>query len=171
MYVNVPLENGLLPDRYGKFAPDDCKRDGHPIVSFPIEIARVPMNTRSLALVFIDFDAIPVGGFCWIHWLACNIDPNTKLIPENASQDGSIAMVQGSNSSWSPMTGGTRGDVKAMCYTGPYPPDKTHIYTLDVYALDCMLDLPEGYYLSDFRKAIRGHVLEKVEVEFPSRAD
>ncbi len=170
MNVSVSLENGLLPDRFGKYAPDDCKRNGHPCVSFPIEIEGVPAEAKTLALVFIDFDAIPVGGFCWIHWLAANIDPATTLVPENASRSGAVSMVQGANSSWSPMAGGHRGDPSANFYTGPYPPDKTHVYTLDVYALNCELPLAEGYYLSDFRRAIRGHVLAKAQCEFPSRA-
>ena len=52
----------------------------------------------------------------------------------------------------------------------PQPPDKTHVYTLVVYALDCKLGLSEGYYLNEFRRAIEGHVLAKSVVELPSRA-
>ena len=55
-------------------------------------------------------------------------------------------------------------------YCGPQPPDKTHVYTLVVYALDCKLGLSEGYYLNEFRRAIEGHVLAKSVVELPSRA-
>ena len=171
MKISVPLtEQGLLPDRYGKFAPDDCKRNGHPFVSFPIEIDDVPPTARSLALVFVDYDAIPVGGFCWIHWLACNIDPSTTEIPDNASALQSIPMVQGSNSDYSPMVNAPKTPEVVHRYAGPYPPDKTHWYTLTVYALDTVLDLPEGYFWSDFRRAIRGHVIDSAELEIPSRA-
>ena len=45
-----------------------------------------------------------------------------------------------------------------------------HDYTLTVYALDCELDLAEGYYLNEFRRAIRGHVLAEASLELPSRA-
>ena len=55
-------------------------------------------------------------------------------------------------------------------YAGPCPPDATHDYTLAVYALDCELDLAEGYFLNEFRRAIRGHVLAKATLELPSRA-
>ena len=55
-------------------------------------------------------------------------------------------------------------------YCGPQPPDKTHFYTLAVYALDTKLDLPEGYYLNEFRRAIDGHVLAKATFEIPSRS-
>ena len=45
-----------------------------------------------------------------------------------------------------------------------------HDYTLTVYALDCVLDLEEGYYLNEFRRAARGHVLATSTLELPSRA-
>ena len=170
MKISVPLEDGMLPDRFGKFAPDDCKIDGHPNVSFPIEIEDVPEGTKSIALDFVDYDAIPVGGFCWIHWLACDIAPDTTLIPENASAEESIDMVQGSNSAWSPMLGRPNDPKLTKRYTGPYPPDKTHEYTLKVYALDKKLDLEEGFYLNELRKAMKGHVIERAELEIPSRA-
>lgn len=107
MKVSVALEAGLLPDRFGKFAPDTDRLEGFPVRSFPIEIADVPKDAASLAVVFIDFDAIPVGGFCWIHWLACNFAPTTTLIPENASATEAIPCVQGANSNWSPMAHGS----------------------------------------------------------------
>ena len=70
MRIFVELDNGLLPDRFGKHAPEAYQLDGHPVRSFPIEIADVPEGARSLALTFLDYDAVPVGGFCWIHWRA-----------------------------------------------------------------------------------------------------
>ena len=170
MKVSVPLQDGLLPDKYGKFAPEDCTLDGHPNVSFPITIEEVPRETVSLAIEFVDYDAIPVGGFCWIHWLACDIEPDTVLIPEDASAQESIAMIQGSNSAWSRMAGGNTDPKLIHRYTGPYPPDKTHVYSLKVYALDTKLELEPGYYLNEFRKAIKGHVITRAEIEFPSRA-
>ncbi|MCD8316620.1 MAG: YbhB/YbcL family Raf kinase inhibitor-like protein [Eggerthellaceae bacterium] len=170
MIISVPLINGLLPDRYGKYAPNDCKIDGHPCVSFPIEISDVPEGTESLALTLTDYDSIPVCGFTWIHWLACNIDPKTKLIPQNVSQSLEVEMTQGANSNWSPLGGGLTNPRAIYRYTGPCPPDKTHYYTLEMYALDKKLDLPEGYYQNEFRRAIRDHVLDSVYIDIPSRA-
>ena len=171
MRITVQLDDGMLPDKYGKFAPEDCKLDGHPNVSFPIEIDDVPEGTKSLALEFVDYDAIPVGGFCWIHWLACDIDPATSLIPENASAEQSIEMVQGCNSLWSRMAGSNTDPRLIHRYTGPYPPDKTHSYTLKVYALDARLDLEEGFYLNELRDAVKEHAIDRDELEIPSRAD
>ena len=170
MRVTVELENGLLPDRFGKYAPEEYTGEGNPVRSFPFEVVDVPEGARSLALAFVDWDAIPVGGFCWIHWLACNIAPDATRIPDNASASWAVPCVQGSNSNWSPLAGASSNPQVTQRYSGPYPPDKTHVYTLTVYALDCELGLPEGYYLNEFRRAIRGHVLARASVELPSRA-
>ena len=70
MQVSVPLENGLLADEYGKYAPASAMLADHPIKSFPISISDAPAATKSFALVFVDFDSTPVCGFTWIHWLA-----------------------------------------------------------------------------------------------------
>ena len=98
MRIKVELEDGMLPDRFGKHAPAEYQIDGHAVRSFPIEIEDVPEGARTLALALVDFDAVPVGGFCWIHWLACNFPADTRLIPENASASGEVPCVQGSNS-------------------------------------------------------------------------
>ena len=111
-----------------------------------------------------------MGGFCWIHWIACNFPADTALIPENASASGAVPCVQGSNSDFSPLAGGHTDPRIIHRYAGPYPPDGTHDYTLTVYALDCVLDLEEGYYLNEFRRAARGHVLATSTLELPSRA-
>lgn len=170
MQIHVALENGLLADKFGKYAPEQDRLEGFPVRSFPIEIEGVPQGAQSLAIAFIDYDAIPVGGFCWIHWTACDVPPDTTVIPEDASRTGAVPMVQGRNSNWSPMAHGSANSHVHSRYCGPQPPDATHAYTLNVYALDCELDLPEGFYLNELRRAMRGHVLDHASVELPSRA-
>ena len=170
MKISVPLEKGMLPDKYGKHAPAEHQIEGHPAVSFPLSVEDVPDTAKSLALTFVDFDAFPVGGFCWIHWLACNFPPDIRTIPEHASASGAVPCIQGSNSDWSPLAGGWTDPRIIHRYAGPYPPDKDHAYTLTVYALDIELELEEGYYLNEFRRAIQGHVLEKAVLEVTSRA-
>jgi len=170
MKIHVELENGLLPDRFGKFAPAELQPNGHPNRSFPIQIADIPAGTQSLALTFVDYDAIPVGGFCWIHWTACNIAPDTTLIPENNSITQEVPMAQGTNSDFSPLAGSWTDPAITQRYAGPYPPDATHDYTITVFALDTMLDLQEGFYLNQLRKAMRGHILAQAELELPSRS-
>lgn len=102
MKVHVEVDGGLLADRFGKYAPEPDRLEGFPVRSFPIEINDVPQEARTLALAFIDYDAIPVGGFCWIHWTACNLPATTTLIPEDASRTGAVDMVQGRNSNCRP---------------------------------------------------------------------
>ena len=170
MKINVQLdENGYLPDKYAKYAPAELKKaQDDPICSFPIEIADVPAGAKSLALTFIDYDSIQVSRFAWIHWIACNIAPGTKLIPENASLSGEIPIVQGANSYGSFFVGETDPNF-IFRYVGPKPPDTDHDYTLVVYALDTELDFKEGYFLNNFYKAIRGHVVESVKLEIKAR--
>lgn len=158
MKIEVMLENGLLPDRYAKYS--EITAGGVPSVSFPVKIAGVPDNAKTLALTFVDFDSIPVCGFAWTHWLAADIPADIIEIPENASQDRAFGMVQGRNS--------FSGAVSCR-YGGPMPPDKTHNYTLTVFALDCALELAEGFSLDELNSAMSGHVLEKAEIILPAR--
>lgn len=170
MYAEVELEGGMLPDRFGKYAKEDDKLDGRPVRSFPIHINEVPQQAVSLALTFVDWDAIPVTGFCWIHWTACNIAADTTLIPENASVSSDLSWVQGANSNWSALAGNLRDPQLIYRYSGPRPPDRPHLYTLTLFALDTMLDLEEGYYLNDFRHAALGHILTRCSLEILSRS-
>lgn len=170
MHISVPLtKEGLLADQYGKFAPASDMLADHPVRSFPIEIADVPAGTESLALTFVDFDSTPVCGFTWIHWLAANFPANTTLIGDDASRKDGHGFVQGKNSNAGRLVNGDPAIAKG--YVGPQPPDQIHDYTLTVYALDTTLDLNEGYWLNEFRHAAKGHVLEKVSLELPSRAN
>lgn len=160
MKIDVTLENGLLPDKYAKFS--DITIDGVPSVSFPIRIGGVPDGAKSLAVMFVDFDSLPVCGFAWTHWTAANIPADISEIPENASQDQAFGMVQGKNH--------FSGAVSCR-YGGPTPPDKTHNYTLTVFALDCELELDEGFGLVELLEKAHDHVLEKSELILPARSN
>lgn len=166
MKVSVPLTNGFLPDKYAKYAPNDAKENGQPIVSFPVHFSDVPSNTRSLALIMIDHDSIPVCGFTWIHWVVANIPTNMADLPEDASRNLKDQLVQGKNSLASQFVNGQPNTG----YTGPTPPDKDHDYTLVAYALDEMLPLKQGFWLNEFLHASEGHVLTKQKIIVPSRA-
>lgn len=170
MKISVPLENGFLPDKYGKYAPMNEQRYDHAICSFPIKIEDVPEKTQTLALEFIDYDSVPVCGFVWIHWLMCEIEPGITLIPENASQEPQPEWRQGFNSTFSDLDDVDNDLTVAQAYIGPRPPDMDHTYTLRIYALDSHLDLSEGYFLNQFHWAIQGHVIETAEVNILSRS-
>lgn len=166
MKITIPTKDGYLPDKYSKYS--DVKLNGNPILSFPVEFSDVPENAKSLALVFVDFDSIPVCGFAWIHWLAANIAPDTVTLAEDASRKA-VGMVQGSNSCASPFVG--ERDKNVTCrYIGPTPPDKDHIYRVTAYALDRMLDLRDGFFLNEMLRKMDGHIIEKALVEFTGRA-
>ncbi|WP_412989595.1 YbhB/YbcL family Raf kinase inhibitor-like protein [Pediococcus siamensis] len=170
MQISVPMENGLLLDKYGKYAPKTAIYNDNPAVSFPITIQDVPEKAKTIALTLVDFDSVPVCGFAWIHWTAVNIPADsTIVIPEDASQKGSIAMVQGNNSTAGPLVGQT-DPLTTRHYVGPTPPDKTHEYWLTIYALDTELNLSEGFWLNEFYHAAKGHILEKQRLTIPSRA-
>lgn len=124
-------------------------------------IGNVPGGAKTLALTFVDFDSTPLCGFAWIHWLAANIPADVSEIPENAIQDEAFGMVQES----AHFSGGLH-----CRYGGPMPPDKTHNYTLTAYALDCVLELAEGFSLEELNGKMSGHILEKAEVILPSRS-
>ncbi|WP_203623979.1 MULTISPECIES: YbhB/YbcL family Raf kinase inhibitor-like protein [unclassified Lacticaseibacillus] len=168
MKVTVPTINGYLADRYGKYAVESDKHQGTPTRSFPITISEAPAGTQSFALWLIDYDAVPVSGFPWIHWTAANIPAGTTLIPDDASHQGTLKMVQGHNSTSGHLVGST-DPVTATGYVGPQPPNADHAYTLTVFALDTTLALQNGYWLSDLRHAMQGHILAQVSQDLWSR--
>ena len=157
--IEVKLENGLLPDKYGKYS--GVKIGGEPCLSFPITIEDIPAGAKTLALTFIDYDSAPLCGFAWKHWLAANIPADISEIPENASQNGAFGMVQGKTD--------FRGALQYR-YGGPMPPDKTHNYTLTLFALDCESPLTEGFTLDELEATMSGHILGTAEAVLPSRS-
>lgn len=165
MKLSVELERGLLPDKYGKFAGEEYREFDAPVVNFPINITEIPAGTKTLSVSLIDYDAVPVGGFPWIHWLAANLP--AESVPEDLAH-GSIAYTKGTNSLWSKVKD---NPALTQAYIGPMPPDKTHNYTLSVFALDTELDLADGFFLNDLRNASVGHVLEVALLDLPSRAN
>ncbi len=166
MKITVPLENNFLPDKFTKHADESHKLHNIPITSFPISIDEAPQNTKSYALTFLDYDAVPVAGFPWIHWIAANIPSRATLIPENNSQSPIIQMTQGNNSTAGKYISNTDERTKAR-YFGPTPPDGTHTYELTVYALDTNLDLTDGFWLNDLRNQMQGHILAQTKISLP----
>lgn len=168
MQLSVPLENGYLADKYGKYASGADVVAGYPKTSFPITIEDAPAGTQSFALWLIDFDAVPVSGFPWIHWVAANIPGDTVLIPENASRSGVLPMIQGNNSAAGHMVNNQDTAIN-QGYIGPQPPNGDHAYTLTVFALDATLPLQNGFWLNDSRHAMAGHILAQAHLDLLSR--
>ncbi|HUC31260.1 MAG TPA: YbhB/YbcL family Raf kinase inhibitor-like protein [Candidatus Paceibacterota bacterium] len=111
-------------------------------------IQNVPAEAQSLALILHDPDAPSPGGFT--HWTVWNIDPGTTLIKDESIPPSS---VEGSN------------DAKKVGYFGPCPPSGApHHYRFQLYALDAILDLPEGAPVAVLRAEIDKHIITMAEL-------
>jgi Raf kinase inhibitor-like YbhB/YbcL family protein len=125
--------------------------------SFPLAWSEGPIGTRSYAVLVEDPDA-PGARTPFCHWLVWNIPARmTHLragIPSRARLDDPAGAVQGATS-----TG-------AVGYYGPRPPagDPAHHYHVEVFALDSVLDLPDGADREELVSAIGGHVLASGEL-------
>lgn len=147
--------DGIIEERFGKRGP--CNEWGMPTYSIPLTIEDAPEGTKSFAVVIEDKDAFPVsGGFSWIHWAAANI--RTTFLEENASQT-TTDFVQGVNS-WISMQGGSHPAEECCYYGGMTPSDAPHIYEIQVYALDKVLDLKNEFHLNQLFRQMYGHVLD-----------
>ncbi|MFB3884997.1 MAG: YbhB/YbcL family Raf kinase inhibitor-like protein [Thermodesulfobacteriota bacterium] len=124
--------NGGIP---GKYTCDGAN------INPPLRIENVPLQAKSLVLIFDDIDA-PGGSY--VHWILWNIDPTTREIKEDSVPEGA---VQGTN------------DFKKQNYGGPCPPTRPHRYAFKVYALDTPLGLSAASKKADLEKAMKGHVI------------
>ncbi|HVZ56337.1 MAG TPA: YbhB/YbcL family Raf kinase inhibitor-like protein [Chitinophagaceae bacterium] len=123
-------EGGAIPVKY------TC--DGENI-SPPLDIAGIPAEALSLAIIVEDPDA---PGGTWNHWLAWNL-PVTHHLRENR-----IHGEEGLNS------------FQQVGYGGPCPPPgKPHRYQFKVYALDQVLDLKPRIGTVELERAMAGHIL------------
>jgi Raf kinase inhibitor-like YbhB/YbcL family protein len=110
----------------------------------------LPENTKSLALIVDDPDA-PNGTF--VHWVAWNIDPSLKSLPQNTPPQASATVLsQGINSYNNPG------------YAGPCPPSGEHRYFFKLYAVDTKLELSAPTKKDDLLKALAGHILSEGEL-------
>lgn len=142
MKISSPaFQNGeTIPQKYGR----DFEN-----INPPLRFEDVPEGAASLVLTMDDPDVPEAVGIpVWDHWVVFNIPPNIRGIPEHWSVEG----VRGK---------GTRGELE---YGGPRPPDKEHRYFFTLYAIDAILDLPEGATKAECIDAMLGHVLEKAEL-------
>src|SRR5581483_6277986 len=85
-----------------------------------LDIAGIPKDAKSLAIIMEDPDA-PGGRF--IHWIAWNIAVGSHIKEAH------------------PMEGEGLNDFRMLGYRGPCPSYGTHHYVLNVYALDTLLEL------------------------------
>jgi len=114
----------------------------------PLKIKAIPQNTKSLALIMDDPDAISAVGKIWVHWVIWNIEPTTE-IKEDSIPTGAIE---------------GKTDFGKIGYGGPAPPDKEHTYIFKLYALDNKLNLHEGASKIDVEKSMKNHILAEAKL-------
>lgn len=163
MKIKVDFNKNELPKKYSKYANKKEMLNGNPIVSFPFKIVDIPTEAKYLSFTLIDYDAIPVCGFSWIHWTVANIDASFSNIPENYSQDDKYKKTQGTNSFASVLVNESNPKIIHR-YVGPTPPDKDHNYTLTVYALNDVIDIDEGFYLNDLYSKMEEKIIEQASI-------
>lgn len=130
----------MIPKKYGRDFDN---------VNPPLMIDDVPEGTVSLVLIMENPDVPEAAGVpVWDHWVVFNIPLEIREISEAWMPVG----VRGK---------GTRGELE---YGGPRPPDREHRYFFLLYALDTLLELPEGSLTFEVLQAMQGHVLEKAEL-------
>jgi Raf kinase inhibitor-like YbhB/YbcL family protein len=128
---------GMIPSKYTCDGAD---------VNPPLSFTNIPEKSKSLALIVDDPDA-PMG--TWVHWVAWNIGPGTKEIPERSVPKGAL---QGTN------------DFRKQGYGGPCPPSGTHRYFFKLYALDAPLPLQAGATKAQLEQAMKGHIIAQAEL-------
>ena len=130
------LPNQPIPKKYS------YKSDN---ISPNLKITDLPPNTKSLALIMDDPDA-PHGTY--VHWVTWNIPPDTHELA-----DGIVLSKKGLN------------HYGNLGYDGPCPPPgKSHRYYFKVYALNTLLELPEGSSKEELEKAMTGHIIKQAEL-------
>jgi len=138
---STSFKNGQeIPRKYG------YKQDN---VNPPLVIKDVPSETKSLALIMDDPDAMKAVGRLWVHWLVWNINPKTSQIKENSTPENSI---QG------------KTDFGEIAYGGPAPPDKEHLYIFNLYALDSEINLKKGATKEKLEEAMKNHIISEAKL-------
>src|SRR5690349_3581895 len=123
--------------------PIDYTCDGKE-VSPQLTWSAPPEGTKSISIVVDDPDA-PSATFT--HWLVYGLPPDATSLAEGVDPTTLGAKI-GMN------------DFEAVRYGGPCPPKmQIHRYRFQIYALDAMLDLPDGVDRARLDTAMNGHVL------------
>lgn len=118
-------------------------------ISPSLTIKQIPTQTKSLALIMDDPDAMGAVGKLWVHWLVWNIDPKDPEIMEGSIPKGAVE--------------GTT-DFGQVGYGGPAPPDKRHTYIFKLYALNIRLDLKKGATKKQLEAAMENHIIAQTSL-------
>ena len=142
------VQDGIFADKYGKRGTQF--KASMPTFSFGFRLQDIPLGTVSFAFVLDDPDSIAPMGFKWIPWLGANLCKDG--IEDNESIHATT-FIQGKNS-WG-----------QNMYGGMAPPDRPHNYVFRVFALDCLLNLKNGFTFEDLKRESSGHILDSAFIE------
>lgn len=131
-------EGEEIPDRYA------CKGVN---VSPPLEWSSVS-DAVKYAIICEDPDATHGT---WTHWVIFNIPGELQSVDEwimerEITENGA---KQGLN------------DFGTVGYRGPCPPDGTHRYYYQIYALDTEIQLPSKISNNQLKNAMKGHIIDE----------
>lgn len=112
----------------------------------PLQFLEVPESAKSLVLIVDDPDA---PSKVWVHWLVYNINPDVSEVEENSVPGGGIEGMT---------------DFGRPGYGGPCPPSGTHRYFFKLYALDNILNLPEGATKQMVEDKMQEYIIDKAEL-------
>jgi Raf kinase inhibitor-like YbhB/YbcL family protein len=132
--------------REGDTIPKPYTCDGEDI-SPALQWSGAPDGTKSFALICDDPDA-PRG--TWVHWVLFHLPADSHELAEHVPVQSVLpsGAKQGTN------------DFRKIGYGGPCPPKgKPHRYFFKLYALDTLLDLPDGATKQQVLTAMKGHLL------------
>lgn len=162
--MKIKTDFRTIPERFSKNAHKDDVILGNPVRSFPFSMEDLPVGTKFIAFTLIDYDAVPVCSFPWIHWLVADMEVSgdSVFIPENISVEQREKLVQGKNSFSTPFLENDFSENETL-YVGPTPPDKDHRFTLTAYALSDKVNLSNGFHLDELLFALNNVLLEKAE--------
>jgi Raf kinase inhibitor-like YbhB/YbcL family protein len=121
---------------HGTVMPDQFTCAGPRPLSPPVSWADAPAGTKSIALVLDDSNA-PITPY--VYWLVFDIGPGTSALLEGQLPPGALTAL------------GTAGYDR---YDPPCPGSGGHSYRFTVYALNTVLNLPNGTSLLSAWQAI-----------------
>lgn len=154
--------NCVLDSKYGGYTSKVNLVNNLPLNNFHLSWEIESPKSKYLHFIFVDYDAVPVCGKPWLHWLVANIDlSKTKEINEGESLKNKN-IIQGINSLFPDYP-----KKESIGYFGPLPPDKDHTYTLHAYTTDTKLDLQNGFFYNQFYKEIKEkNIFEVTTIDF-----
>ena len=115
----------------------------------------LPDGTKSIALIVDDPDAPDPAApkRTWVHWVLYNIPPSASGLQEAVNATGLPTGTRQGRNDWD-RTG----------YGGPCPPIGRHRYFHKLYALDVVLQDLKQPTKATLLEAMKGHILEQVEL-------